>query len=104
MAKLRSRAFRAAAPLAVALSASLVATAIFFSRVVFTDSVFLERDMFRVYLPVKHYWAQRVLHGQFPDWYPFDGLGQPLVGMMVSGALHPLNVLYLLFPLATAGD
>jgi hypothetical protein len=74
----------------------------FFHRAVFTDKLFLARDVFRVSLPLNHYWATRVASGEFPDWYPFDGLGQPFVGMVISGAFHPSKLLYLVLPLGTA--
>jgi hypothetical protein len=90
--------------LALATAAGTIATIAVFSRVVFGDLIFFERDMRLVVLPVKRYWAERIAQGQFPDWYPFDGLGQPFAGMMVSGAFHPFNVLYLFLPLGTAGD
>ena len=51
--------------------------------------------MLRVYYPLRQYWAERVSHLEFPFWYPYDGLGQSFVGMVVSGALHPTNLLYL---------
>jgi hypothetical protein len=82
--------------------AVLLATAFFFHRAVFSSRVFIARDILRVYYPLHAYWAQRVLSGSFPDWYPFDGLGQPFVGMVVSGAFHPLNLTYLLLPLGAA--
>jgi hypothetical protein len=74
----------------------------FFHRALFTDKLFLARDIFRVSLPLNHYWATRVASGEFPDWYPFDGLGQPFVGMVISGAFHPSKLLYLVLPLGTA--
>ncbi len=58
--------------------------------------------MLRVYYPLRQYWAERVSHLEFPFWYPYDGLGQPFLGMTISGALHPTNLLYLALPLALA--
>jgi hypothetical protein len=84
------------------VGAGAVATLIYFARVVFGGLAFVDRDMRRVYLPVKRYLVERLSSGHFPDWYPYDGLGQPFVGMLVSGALHPFNALYFLLPLATA--
>ena len=67
----------------------------FFARVVFTNQVFVARDLQRVYLPLKSWWAMRVGHGEMPLWYPLDGLGQPFIGMVVSGAWSPFNLLHL---------
>ena len=80
----------------------LGATALFFYRVPLTGGVFIGRDILRVYYPLRAYWVERVLSGTFPEWYPFDGLGQPFLGMVISGAFHPLNLLYAVFPLTSA--
>jgi Bacterial membrane protein YfhO len=81
---------------------ALLCTLVFFHRALLAGEAFLGRDMLRVYLPLKSYWAQRLVSGSFPDWYPFDGLGQPFAGMVISGAFHPLNVSYLVLPLQLA--
>jgi hypothetical protein len=80
----------------------LLTTALFFHRALFSGRVFIARDILRVYYPLHAYWAQRVRNGSFPDWYPFDGLGQPFAGMVISGAFHPLNVTFLVLPLGAA--
>jgi hypothetical protein len=77
-------------------------TALFFHRALFSGKAFVARDILRVYYPLHAYWAERVRSGSFPDWYPFDGLGQPFVGMVISGAFHPLNLTYVVLPLAPA--
>ena len=43
-----------------------------------------------------HLAAADVLHGHFPWWNYFEGLGQPLVGEMQSAALFPLTLLFAL--------
>ncbi|MBU8900386.1 YfhO family protein [Corallococcus sp. M34] len=68
-------------------------TCLFFYRAVFTRDVFTARDMLLVYAPVRRYWAERVSRGEFPEWYPFDGLGQSFPGMVLSGVLHPSQLL-----------
>ncbi|MBJ6762430.1 YfhO family protein [Myxococcaceae bacterium JPH2] len=72
-------------------------TCLFFYRAVFTRDVFTARDMLLVYAPVRRYWAERVSRGEFPEWYPFDGLGQSFPGMVLSGVLHPSQLLGLVF-------
>ena len=81
---------------------ALVAVCCFFHRAAFTDATFVARDNLRVYLPLHHFWARQVMRGHFPGWYPYDGLGQPFVGMFVGSAFHPLNLLYLVLPLGAA--
>jgi hypothetical protein len=83
-------------------AAIVLATVIFFHRALLSGEVFFARDMLLVYAPLRSYWAHRVLSGSFPDWYPYDGLGQPFTGMVISAVFHPLNVLYLLLPLKVA--
>ena len=86
----------------LAAVSGVLATAAFFHRVILSGEVFIARDMLLVYYPLRSYWVQRVLSGSFPDWYPFDGLGQPFSGMLISAVFHPLNILYLLLPVTAA--
>ncbi|HYO71938.1 MAG TPA: YfhO family protein [Archangium sp.] len=86
---------------------AVVATAfalplLYFHRAAFSGKIFASRDILRVYYPLKQYWAERVSQFQFPDWYPYNALGQPYPGMLISGAFHPANLLYLLLPLGMA--
>ncbi len=86
----------------LSVAAVLAAVIALFYRAALTDQIFFSRDIQRVYYPLKRYWADRILHGEFPQWFPYDGLGQPFVGMVISGAFHPSNLLYLSLPLGTA--
>jgi hypothetical protein len=81
---------------------AVVASTVFFHRAVFSVGIFTARDMLRVYYPLRQYWAERVSHLEFPFWYPYDGMGQSFLGMTISGALHPTNLLYLALPIALA--
>lgn len=89
-------------PLLIAAGVSLLATAAFFAPVVFEQRIFVERDILRVYYPLHKFWADQVRSGHFPLWYPYDGLGQPYVGMVISGAFHPFNLLFLVLSLGGA--
>src|SRR5216684_2494555 len=80
----------------LSVAAVLAAVIALFYRAALTDQIFFSRDIQRVYYPLKRYWADRILHGEFPQWFPYDGLGQPFVGMVISGAFHPSNLLYLM--------
>ena len=84
------------------VAAAVALPLLYFHRAAFTDKVFASRDILRVYYPLKQYWAERVSQLQFPDWYPYNALGQPYPGMLISGAFHPANLLYLVLPLGTA--
>lgn len=100
------------------LGLGLVAfTGVFFHRALLSPDIFASRDLLRVYYPLRQYWVERLSGLEYPDWYPYDGLGQPFTGMVISGAFHPSNLLYLLlrpglalelnvlacYPLAAAG-
>ncbi|WNG19651.1 YfhO family protein [Cystobacter fuscus] len=86
------------APRRLPLLLALGLTLVFFHRAVFSANVFFLRDVQHVYVPLWEYWRERVLGGEFPQWYPFDGLGQPYVGMVISGAFHPAQWLSLVLP------
>ena len=81
---------------------ALLLTVAVFWRAALTNDIFIGRDIVRVYYPLRHYFAQRVLGGSFPTWYPYDGLGQPFVGMMMGSLFHPVSLLYLVLPLFLA--
>lgn len=91
--------FRERASLVLAV---LAGTVTFFHRALLTEEIFISRDMQRVYYPLRQFWVEQVLGGRFPLWYPYDGLGQPFVGMVISGAFHPSNLLYLVLPIEAA--
>ena len=58
--------------------------------------------MLYVYLPTKMHFSNRILHGEFPEWYPFDGLGSGYFSNGFTGILHPATLLHLIFPDALA--
>ena len=89
---------RRLAPAAVALAMTVA----FFHQATLGGRIFIARDILRVYYPLHQYWAERVSRGEFPDWFPYDALGEPLPGTLIAGVFHPANLLYLAFPLGTA--
>jgi hypothetical protein len=56
----------------------------------------------RFYNPLPLSGARRAPHGEFPAWYPYDGLGEPFVGMLIGSPFHPSKFLYLALPLGAA--
>jgi len=83
--------------LALTWAFACAATVLAFVRAVFSNDIFIERDILRVYYPAHQYWAQRIAGLEFPQWYPFDGMGQPFVGAVVTSPFHPFNLLFLAF-------
>jgi len=49
------------------------------------------RDSWRLLLGCRAYLSERLRKGEFPSWYPFDGLGAPFHAQAVCGVLHPLS-------------
>ena len=84
------------------LTGPLALTALFFYDLFFTEDIFADRDILNVYIPMAHYWKERISAGGFPDWYPYDGLGQPFVGNLFGLAFHPIQWLCLALPAAIA--
>ncbi|GEM_PF-1515932 len=70
---------------------------IFYWDVLFGSNALLYRDMIFVYWPTRMNFADRLLSGEFPEWYPYDGLGSSYVGNVVTAILHPSIILHLIF-------
>lgn len=60
------------------------------------------RDLLRTYYPVRQYLAERLSSGELPQWYPYENLGEPYLGQVVTGTFHVLSALYLVLPLQPA--
>ena len=71
---------------------------IIYKEILFGDLVISYRDMLFVYLPTRMHFANRLLNGEFPEWYPFDGLGSSYIGNVVTSLLHPTVLLHLILP------
>jgi hypothetical protein len=53
-------------------------------------------DGFGYFLPAYVYEAERVRHGGFPFWNPYQGAGVPFLATLQPGALYPARLLMLL--------
>jgi len=60
--------------------------------------VLIKRDAFRLLLPIKQHLIQRLSTGELPQWFPYEALGRPFIGVPVTGVFHPFNVLYFILP------
>ncbi len=78
-----------------------VLTTIFW-RVIFLGEIFVGRDTFRVYYPLRKILAERLSAGEFPEWNPYSNFGEPFVPELFSSVFHPSTLLYLLMPLTPA--
>ena len=64
--------------------------------------VLIKRDAFQLFLPLKQYIFDRLSQGELPQWFPYEGLGRPLISLTVMGVFHPFTLLYWLLPVQDA--
>lgn len=75
---------------------------IVFGPVLFTNDVLFYRDQLITTLPVRQYLHERLMQGELPQWYPYEGLGVPLIGQIATGHFHPGLWLFAWMPAAIA--
>lgn len=80
--------------LALALLTAMVSLA--FSDVLLGWNSLYLRDVAQYYYPAKHLLREIVLGGEFPQWNPFFGAGQPLAANPEHEVFYPLTWLILL--------
>jgi hypothetical protein len=56
------------------------------------------RDMHECFVPAKFYLSSQLAQGIFPQWWPWDGLGAPVVPQATFSFLHPTTLLFLILP------
>jgi hypothetical protein len=66
------------------------------------DLVLIKRDAFTFFLPLKQYAIERLAAGELPQWFPYDGMGRPFIGVAHTGVFHPFTALYFLFSVPDA--
>src|SRR5256712_785395 len=64
--------------------------------------VLIKSDAYRIWLPIKQHMIERLASGKLPQWFPYEGLGRPFIGIAASGVFHPYTVLYFFLPAADA--
>ncbi|MDN5940305.1 MAG: YfhO family protein [Nitrospira sp.] len=75
---------------------------IFYAQLWMPGLVLIKRDAFHTFLPLKYYMMERLKAGELPQWFPYEGLGRPLLGIPVTGLFHPFTALYWLFSIHDA--
>lgn len=75
---------------------------IVFGPVLFSNDVLFYRDQLITTLPVRQYLHERLMQGELPEWYPYEGLGVPLIGQIATGHFHPGLWLFAWMPPAIA--
>jgi len=88
---------RVGSPTGLALAVLCVLTLAFYHRLWLPDLVLIKRDAFLFYLPIKQYMMERLAAGALPQWFPYEALGRPFIGVTVTGVFHPFTLLYVFF-------
>lgn len=73
----------------------LAAVSLFYFRLMLPGNILIQRDSFRLHYPIHAYVAERLSSGELPQWFPYDGLGRPLLGVAAAGVFHPFTALFL---------
>ena len=89
-------------PTGLAMAVLCVITLTFYHGLWLPDLVLIKRDAFLFYLPIKQYMMERLAAGALPQWFPYEALGRPFIGVTVTGVFHPFTMLYFLFPVHDA--
>ena len=76
----------------------LLLTAIFFSKEIFSGSVFYCCDNLLINIPSKLLLVKELRQGRFPLWNPYLFSGSPFLADINLALLYPLNILYFLLP------
>lgn len=86
----------------LALAAVLGLVLLLYAQLWLPGLVLIKRDAFQLFLPLKQYIIDRLSHGELPQWFPYEGLGRPLIAATVMGLFHPFTALYWLLPVQDA--
>jgi hypothetical protein len=95
---------RSAGPSRTALSIAILCaiTLAFYHRLWLPDQILVKGDAFRLFLPMKQYMIERLSHIMLPQWFPYEAMGRPFIGVTETGVFHPFTALYFLFSVADA--
>ncbi len=95
---------RSARPSHGALSIAILCaiTLAFYHRLWLPDQILVKGDAFRLFLPMKQYMIERLSLVMLPQWFPYEAMGRPFIGVTETGVFHPFTALYFLFSVADA--
>ncbi len=89
------------APAACALLL-LAAGTLYFWPILIDGRVPVFRDILDTTAPLGQYIGERLRAGHLPQWFPYDGLGEPFIGQLNESTFHPSSWLYAVLPLTAA--
>ena len=73
-------------------------TLVFFSDVLFQHKIFVHRDLFRFFYPLREFSTSEFLRFKIPLWDPYIHCGSPHMAELQTCVFYPLSAIYLLFP------
>ena len=76
----------------------ITAWIVFFARQLFFGEVFYCCDNLLVNIPSKVFLIEELGHGRFPLWNPYLFSGTPFLADINLSVLHPINLLYAVYP------
>ena len=83
-------------PNGLAIAVLVTITLVFYHGLWWPGLVLIHRDALRFYLPIKQHLIERLSAGELPQWFPYDALGRPFIGVAHTGVFHPFTALYFL--------
>jgi len=89
---------RALGPLLVPVSLALF----LFRGLLFLGELPFRRDMGRLFVPLKRVLGESLRSGTLPEWWPWDGMGMPLVAVPVLSTFHPSTLFFTVLPFHAA--
>ena len=87
---------------ALPLTLILVLVLLVYAQLWMPGLVLIKRDAFQIFLPLKQYIIDRLSEAELPQWFPYEGLGRPLISLTVMGVFHPFTLLYWFLPVQDA--
>jgi len=80
-----------------------VSLALFLFRgLLFLGELPFRRDMGRLFVPLKRVLGESLRSGTLPQWWPWDGMGMPLVAVPVLSTFHPSTLFFTVLPFHAA--
>jgi hypothetical protein len=73
----------------------LVLPILYFSRILFTNTVIPNGDWYQLFYPARVLAQEQLLKGQFPLWNPYEFMGCPLFATWQVAVLYPFNLIFL---------
>ncbi len=80
------------------LSLLAILVVLWFANIIFSNNIFIHRDLSRYFYPLRHFGALAVKDFRLPLWNPYVSCGKPFLAVLQTTVLYPLNLIYYFFP------